>query len=291
MTGGPGLQASVVIATRNRKSNLRSALMSVQRLAEPVETLVLDDGSNDGSAEMVRAEFPSVRLIAHPESRGYIARRNEGARLASADIIFSIDDDAAFSSAQIVQQTLAEFEADHIGAVAMPYVDVMRDDVVRQRTPDPAAVHLTDTFIGTAHAVRRDLFLSLGGYREHLIHQGEESDFCIRMLDAGYVVRMGSADPIHHFESPKRDFRRMDFYGPRNAVLFAWQNVPLPFMLVHLAATTVRAVLWSLNPDRLKTRLSGIIDGYRQCMRQPRKPVAWSTYRRARRLRKQGATG
>ena len=84
--------------------------------------------------------------------------------------------------------------------------------VVRQRAPDPSAVWVTDRFIGTAHAVRRDVFLACGGYREFLVHQGEEGDFCIRMLAGGHHVRLGNSDPIHHFESPRRDFRRMDYY-------------------------------------------------------------------------------
>ncbi len=82
-----------------------------------------------------------------------------------------------------------------------------------QSPPNTSGTWITDTFIGTAHALRRDIFLKLGGYRDHLVHQGEESDFCIRMLDAGYLVRLGRSDPINHWESPKRDLRRMDFYG------------------------------------------------------------------------------
>ena len=47
---------------------------------------------------------------------------------------------------------------------------------------------------------------------------------------------------------PSATSRRMDFYGPRNAVLFVWQNVPWPAMPVHLAATTLNCLRWSLVP-------------------------------------------
>ena len=61
------------------------------------------------------------------------------------------------------------------------------------------------------------------------MHQGEESDLCIRMLAAGYVVRLGSSDPIHHFESPKRSFSRMDHFGSakRRTVCLAERAVPV----------------------------------------------------------------
>ena len=49
-----------------------------------------------------------------------------------------------------------------------------------------------------------------------------------------------------------------------------------------------KAALWTLEPARLRVRLRGIADGYRQCAAWPRQPVSWSTYRLARALRKTG---
>ena len=120
----------------------------------------------------------------------------------------------------------------------------------------------------------------VGGYREALVHQGEEGDYCLRMLDAGFIVRLGSADPIHHFESPRRDFRRMDYFGVRNAVLFVWQNVPMPYLWWHLPALIVRLALFTLQPGRLATRLSGMAAGLRLFASAPRgrcrrTPIGW----------------
>ncbi len=281
--------ASVVIVTKNRRHELRRAIESALSQAAPIEVIVIDDGSSDGTGQMVRADYPAVALVQHQESRGYIVRRNEGAHIASTAFVFSIDDDAAFSTPHTVWQTVHEFQAESIGAVAIPYIDVNRDRRVRQIAADSDSVHVTDAFIGTAHAVRRELFLRLGGYREHFVHQGEEGDFCVRMLDAGYFVRLGTADPIHHFESPKRDLSRMDFFGVRNAVVFAWQNVPFPFVLAHLPVTSFRCLTFTFEPRRFWIRFLGLLHGYR-CLRSlSREPVSPSTYRLARRLRKIGS--
>lgn len=282
--------ATLVITTRNRKESLRGALASALAQTARLEVLVLDDGSNDGTSELVRQEFPGVHLHRFDKSAGLIQRRNDGARLASAPILFSIDDDAAFSSPNTVQQTLAEFDTDRVGAVAIPFVNVQGSAQINQRAPAPG-VFVTATFTGTAHALRRDLFLQLGGYRAQLIHQGEESDYCIRMLDLGYIVRLGTADPIHHFESPRRDFRRMDFYGRRNDVLFAWHNVPGAALLPHLAATTWNGVRFAVRQGRISPMLRGIAAGYFAMPiteRSARRPVRRTTYRLFRELKVRG---
>ena len=280
------ISATVVVTTRNRKDDLRTCLRSVVGQDVRVEIIVIDDASEDGTAEMVASEFPNVKLISHSRMQGYIRGRNEAAHLAGGDVIVSLDDDAVFASDRIIAETLECFDDDRVAAVAIPYVDVNREPIVRQAAPDRRASYVVESFIGTAHAVRRRVFLQSGGYREELFHQGEESDLCVRLLAAGYVVRLGSSGAIHHFESPRRDFQRMDHYGPRNAILFAWQNVPFPTALVQIPATIAGVLLLTLQPSRLLARLGGVVDGLASCARFERKPVPGGVYRLWRRMRK-----
>jgi glycosyltransferase involved in cell wall biosynthesis len=146
------------------------------------EAQALDSGRS--ALDPQSAAKPQLRFIRHEVSAGYIVRRNEGARVARGDVIFSLDDDAVFSSPFVVEQTLRDFSHPRIGAVAIPYIEPHKANREMQRAPTREDVWITASYIGTAHAVRRDVFLALGGYREHLVHQGEEGDFCIRMLAA-----------------------------------------------------------------------------------------------------------
>jgi len=155
---------------------------SDSRLATAPEALSLDSGRS--TLDPQTAAKPLLRLIRYEESRGLIVRRNEGARVAEGDVIFSLDDDAVFSSPFVVEQTLQDFSHPRIGAVAIPYIEPHKANKEMQRAPTREDVWITASYIGTAHAVRRDVFLALRGYREHLVHQGEEGDFCLRMLAA-----------------------------------------------------------------------------------------------------------
>lgn len=268
-----------------------TAIQSCLAQTTTPEVLIIDDGSADETATKVRRNMPTIRLISHSNSKGLVVARNEGATAASGEIIFSIDDDAAFTTPEIVAHVLKEFDNSVVGAVAIPYADINRDGIERQRTPDPNGCYVTDRFVGTAHAIRREVFLQLGGYREFIFHQGEESDFCIRMLEAGYYVRLGNSDRIDHYESPKRDTRRMDLYGRRNDILFAALNVPLLHLPLHLLSVTFKGLLFGFRIGRPFRMAQGLLFGYASAVRylMHRKPVSVKTYRLFQRLRRDGA--
>lgn len=75
------LDLGIVIVSWNTRDLLRDCLRSVER-SEGVtcRVIVVDNASADGSAEMVRAEFPQVELIENPDNRGYPAANNQGLR-------------------------------------------------------------------------------------------------------------------------------------------------------------------------------------------------------------------
>lgn len=282
------MEATIVITTKNRKEELRRALASCVDQTVPCEVLVVDDGSSDGTIQMVRSEFQKVRLFAHSVSRGYIVRRNEAASLAEAPVIVSIDDDAEFSSPRVVENALKAFVDDKVGAVAIPYIEPHKENRILQAAPDSRSLWITDRFIGTAHALRRDLFLQLGGYREAYFHQGEEADYSLRLMDAGYFVALGGEDEIIHHESPKRDLNRMDYYARRNDVLFAWQNVPLPDFLWRLPTVILGGIAFGLKVHRLPVMMRGLFAGLMALPGVSRQPVSRESFAIQRQMRKSG---
>jgi GT2 family glycosyltransferase len=249
------IKASIVIPTRNRRDDLVRAIRSIRAQTVAVEVLVMDDGSTDGTVEFLAQNFPEVAVFQLGSGRGPAFQRNRGIELAKQNIVFAIDDDSEFASPYTIEQTLAEFELPRIAAVAVPFINVRQNPYVHQRAPSSDDVYVVSAFVGAAHAVRRDVFLSIGGYREHFFYMGEEGDLCARMLNAGYVTRLGRADPIHHHESPVRNTHFADRCGRRNDILFAWHNAPLGWLPMHIAATIFNGLRFGFRARRPGQRL------------------------------------
>jgi GT2 family glycosyltransferase len=276
--------ATIVITTKNRRDELRTALQSaVAQRGADIEVLVLDDGSGDGTGDMVRAEFPDVRLEHSDAGGGLIAARNEAARRAHGAIVVSIDDDAEFSDPGTVAGVLRAFEHPRVGALAMPHIHTRLSPDVVDRAPDPDAVWCTWTYIGTAHAVRREAFLAIGGYREEFGSRVEEPDLCLRLLDRGLVCRLGSTPPILHHESPKRDPGTIGRQTGRNELVEAWRTVPATALPARLARVTGNMVRLAARTGDPRAYLSGLGAGAATILRDRRRePVARDTWRAAR---------
>ena len=280
---------TVIISTKNRWPDLQKALMSLRNQTLKHQVLVLDDNSDDGTFENVKNLFPEVTIHSYKESAGYIVRRNEAVKLAQTPYVLSIDDDCVLESKTILFEIASFCASSNCAAVAWPYIDANLSPDVHDLAPGDG-LWQSHTFKGCSFVVKRDIFLQIGGFRTFFFHQGEEEDYCIRLLDQGYPVFLGKGHAIHHYESPKRSWDRMDFYGSRNLMLFAIFNVPLKYLPVQLIGSAIKSSLYGFKIKRpyQKTRgvLYGFIDGLKVAMKE-RKPVSTSTYLKYRELKKQ----
>lgn len=282
--------ASVVITTRNRREDtLRAVASCFAQDHRPLEVLVFDDASEDGTAEAVRAAFPEARVFAGTERSGYIALRNRGFREARGEFVFSIDDDAYFSTPAIVGDAVATFRADDtLAAVAIPFVEPLARQSVSTRNAARLPVRGAEirAYVGCSHAVRRDAVLRLGGYREFFVHQGEERDLCIRMRDAGMRIVYADCDRIVHTVSPARDRTRMVFYGTRNTLLFDFLNAPMPEAVVRLARDVVGLAAYRFSPATTPAKLRAFADAAWTAwrVRGERRPASRRTWRAHRSL-------
>lgn len=101
------MRISVVIPTYNRKTPLERALNSVfSQTLEPLEVIVVDDGSSDGSADLVRRTFPQATYI-YQENAGVSAARNTAIRLANGEWLAFLDSDDEWLPGKLEAQSQA----------------------------------------------------------------------------------------------------------------------------------------------------------------------------------------
>lgn len=111
---------SICIVNWNTREHLRQCLAALrQHTADLVPvTVVVDNGSTDGSAEMVRTEFPEVLLLANPDNRGYAAGTNQALAATETEYRLLLNPDVTAQAGSV--QYLVEFLEAHpqAGAVA-----------------------------------------------------------------------------------------------------------------------------------------------------------------------------
>lgn len=198
------------------------------------EILVFDDGSDPPAESMLPAGVLPVRVLRDEAAPGYIVGRNRMVREASSLYVLLLDDDTRVFSRESVEQALRVMEADpQVAAVAFAQAEPDGSPWPPGMQPAPVAYPcFVPSFIGFAHLLRRDVFLSLGGYRENFIYYGEEKDFCLRLLDAGHrTVFLPDARVAHLPATAGRSQTRYLRFVVRNDCLNALGNDPLPRVL------------------------------------------------------------
>jgi len=281
------LSVTVALVTRNRKPELRRALESVLDQDMDAELLVIDDGSTDGTLEMLRQDFPSVRSHRLDPGVGTTVARNVGTDLATGDVIVWLDDDAYLQSPETVRQAVADFEQPRVGIVAMPFADLIGSERhVRHPAPPDDRIWVVPTFMGAVHAVRREAFRRVGGYRSDYFMYGEERDISLRLLDAGYVTRMGRSDPAVHAPSAVRSLARMDVLGRRNEIIWAWTSFPAPWHALFVVGYALKGVVVGMQVRRVRRMLRGVWRGLAMIPSLTRTPVSRRAFALDRRSRR-----
>jgi GT2 family glycosyltransferase len=128
-------RVSAVVVNFKQQCLLRSCLDSLRNALRPLgddhEVVVVDNGSADGSVEMVRGEFPEVRLIELTENTGFAGGVSAGIRSAIGDWILCVNNDATVAADAVMELLrVAESGGGDIGSVAAQMVFADRPDVI-----------------------------------------------------------------------------------------------------------------------------------------------------------------
>ena len=273
------------IATKNRWDDLRVTLEKIRDFGlGALRILIYDDCSDAACPFDVKALCSGAEITRFGISRGYIVRRNEIAAAMTSKYYLSLDDDS-FPSAGTLESAVAYAESltdnfclgfpIHIRPRDMP------DPGTPSQEPLDGSPYQVRAFVGCAHLLDRQKFLDLGGYREELIHQTEETEIAVRAFQRGLVCRRFPGFQItHRVTTVARSFYRMDFYSVRNTLLWLDWYVPPAKKKVRLGRTLAgRAYFFAAT--RRRGHLAGSVAGLKDIRRYKayRSPLSPAQYR------------
>lgn len=229
---------SVVIPTHNGARTLADCLTALRASSLlPNEIVVVDDASTDDSAQI--AERFQCRVIRLDENVGAARAKNRGAREASGDILFFTDDDvmvARDALARLVENFADARVAGVVGLLdaKIPFADFASNlkNLWMRFTYERVPRERIGLFYTSIAAMRRDIFLQLGGFDEN--YRGasitEDTEFGQRAWAAGHFILLDErVTAQHHKHYTIAEVLRTDFLRARALMLMRLRKRGQPF--------------------------------------------------------------
>jgi len=214
------MKVSVVIVNFNTSEQLKDCLDNVFSQGQDIEVIVIDNASPDNSLEMVRNNFPSVKLVEAKENKGLAYGSNLGLEVATGDYILYLGSDAypekgvitgiaefmdkstdvGISTCKLVLRN-GSLDMDAHRGFPTPWASLTYFSKLNLLFPkskifnqyflgykDFTDPHEIDLCISHFMFVRKKVFDEVGKWDEDFFVFGEDVDFCYRVKKAGWKI-------------------------------------------------------------------------------------------------------
>jgi len=285
-------QVSVVVVTRNRRNDLEEAIESLrQQTYDKIEIVVVDNGSGDGTVEMLKNGAPDVKLIELGRNTGAYHARNVGTCATHGEILFFLDDDATLEKNSL-KLIVDRFSVEETLGVVICKLIQGGSGVPQAYLFSPLGgtldveCYLGDMVAEGATAIRRDVFEDAGRWSAHYFRAHVGKDLSFRIIDGGHNITYLPSAIVYHKESPLDNFSRQQierekmFYMMRNQLWIVWKYLPLPRAGAESVVKIAYYFVNSIRSGSFFPYLRGLVAAFITMPRiflKERKPVSKST--------------
>lgn len=213
-------KVSIIVLNWNGKKFLKNCLDSLQKVTySPLEIIVVDNNSKDGSQEFVKTNYEKVILIENKENYGFAKGNNIGFEISKGDYILILNNDTIVTP-NFLSSLIKDFENNPKIACLQPQIRLsenkqLLDGVGAFLTPTGFLYHfgyLKDRMLtkynkkmkifsakGACMLLRRKVIEKIGLFDDDFFIFFEETDLCFRLWLAGYFVMYEPKSVIYHF--------------------------------------------------------------------------------------------
>lgn len=237
---------SVQICSRNRKELLKRSLLALFNQEFPkdkYEIIVVDDGSEDGTSDMVRSLEPpcALHLITQGHD-GLSIGRNRGIKSAVGEYVLFIDDDI-IADEDLISEHL-RFHKMHPGSVVKGWVNHTSD--LERKVPKFTIADFCTAFFWTSNvSVSRKHLMDVGLFDEDFREYGwEDLELGLRLKNHGLVSRYNKKAIVFHYKGK-------------------WRKCDIPRLIEQSRAKGRTAVIFMAKHPILRVRLATGIIAYR----------------------------
>jgi GT2 family glycosyltransferase len=286
-------RTSVVVITRDRRSELLGSLARLLALPERPRVIVVDNDSSDGTADAVAELYPALDVVRLDRNLG-AAARTVGVRRARTPYVAFSDDDSWWAAGALER---AADTLDRIPSLAVLAARILvgpderLDPVCRSMRNSPlgelpGAGPRVLGFVACGAVVRRSAYLQVGGFHPRYGVGGEELLLTLDLIERGWACAYVEGVVAHHHPSPVRDTRARRVREVRNDMWTLWLRRPLRRVLPETTWVLAR-----LPVDReARAGFREALAGAPWVLRE-RTPITPPTERALRRLRSVGEAG
>lgn len=244
---------SVIILNLNRKFYLKKCLNSVLNSSyKNIEMIVVDNGSTDGSQQLVKKEFSEVRLIEINQNLGFGGGNNIGIENAMGNLLFLINNDVVLDPLcieHLVEKALIRKDVGVFGCKiyfgylenvlqhAGGILDRSGSGILKGLLEKDLGLYNVESEVdwvhGAAMMIRKEVFEKIGLF--DLIYYPiyhDEIDLCYRARKAGVKVLYVPLAIVHHYETVKASKTlKTAFLRIRNQLIFVFKFYKLQDLL------------------------------------------------------------
>jgi N-acetylglucosaminyl-diphospho-decaprenol L-rhamnosyltransferase len=287
------MRPAVYIPTFNGRERLARALRSLEAQSRPADVVVVDNGSGDGTAELLREEFPAVALLELGENLGFGPALNRAIEERPADPVILLNNDVkceprfieamldavaegAETVAGVLVQEAAPGSIDSAGVVADR--TLMGFDYLHGE-PLEAAATAADPLgpTGGAALYRLDAFRAAGGFDERIFLYYEDLDLALRLRAAGARCRLAAGARAVHAYSASLGAGSGEKYArsgwSRGYMLRRYGVMSHPGRALRALAAEAAICAGQLLADRTAKGIGGRLRGWRDAAGLERRPI------------------